>query len=73
MGWYQSTFLGAYMDIDLIQSQYAFQSETAESVVLVYDPERTAQVRSSPPLILLFLGASVSLAEFSRTILIGGA
>lgn len=31
------------MDVDLIQSQFAFQSETAESVVLVYDPERTSQ------------------------------
>ena len=43
VGWYQSTYLGAYMDTDLIQSQFAFQNETAESVVLIYDPERTAQ------------------------------
>lgn len=43
VGWYQSTFLGAHMDADLIQSQFAFQSETAESVVLIFDPERTAQ------------------------------
>ena len=32
------------MDTDLIQAQYDMQTETAESVVLVYDPERTAQV-----------------------------
>ena len=43
VGWYQTTPLGSYLTEQLIQTQYEYQKQIEESVVLIYDPVRTAQ------------------------------
>lgn len=43
VGWYTSTYLGAYMTESMIQPQFEFQSQIEESIALVYDPVKTAQ------------------------------
>ncbi|XP_046856886.1 eukaryotic translation initiation factor 3 subunit H-like [Xenia sp. Carnegie-2017] len=43
VGWYQSTYLGAFVNKNLLESQYSYQNSIAESVVLVYDPLKTSQ------------------------------
>lgn len=43
VGWYQTTVLGAHLTSDMIQRQYEYQKQIEESVVLIYDPVRTAQ------------------------------
>jgi len=39
VGWYASTYLGNYLN--LVSTQYAFQSKVPKSVLLTYDPMRT--------------------------------
>jgi translation initiation factor 3 subunit H len=43
VGWYQTTILGAHLTRELIETQYDHQKQIEESVVLIYDPVRTAQ------------------------------
>eukprot|EP01112_Ceratiomyxa_fruticulosa_P006068 TRINITY_DN16865_c0_g1_i1.p1 TRINITY_DN16865_c0_g1~~TRINITY_DN16865_c0_g1_i1.p1 ORF type:complete len:367 (+),score=113.96 TRINITY_DN16865_c0_g1_i1:165-1265(+) len=43
VGWYTSTYLGSFLDETLISTQYNYQITLPKSVVLVYDPLRTAQ------------------------------
>eukprot|EP00472_Partenskyella_glossopodia_P001949 CAMPEP_0197518974 /NCGR_PEP_ID=MMETSP1318-20131121/4234_1 /TAXON_ID=552666 /ORGANISM="Partenskyella glossopodia, Strain RCC365" /LENGTH=312 /DNA_ID=CAMNT_0043069697 /DNA_START=6 /DNA_END=944 /DNA_ORIENTATION=- len=43
VGWYQSAFIGEWIDHDVIRTQYSFQSAIPESVVLVYDPYTTTK------------------------------
>ncbi|EDO39430.1 predicted protein [Nematostella vectensis] len=43
VGWYQSTYLGSYINRTLLDSQYSYQKSIEESVVLIYDPLRTSQ------------------------------
>ncbi|KAJ3023999.1 Eukaryotic translation initiation factor 3 subunit H [Thoreauomyces humboldtii] len=43
VGWYQSTHLGSFWNQSLIETQFNYQKTFAQSVVIVYDPTRTAQ------------------------------
>ncbi|KAJ3184299.1 Eukaryotic translation initiation factor 3 subunit H [Geranomyces variabilis] len=43
VGWYQSTHLGSFWNQSLIETQYNYQKTFTQSVVIVYDPTRTAQ------------------------------
>ncbi|KAK2836532.1 hypothetical protein Q7C36_014401 [Tachysurus vachellii] len=43
VGWYQSTFFGSFMSRALLDSQFSYQHAIEESVVLIYDPIKTAQ------------------------------
>jgi len=43
VGWYQSTFLGSFLNRNFVESQYHYQRSIAESIVLVYDPLQTNQ------------------------------
>lgn len=43
VGWYQSTFLGSFMNRMLVESQFHYQDSINESVVLIYDPLLTHQ------------------------------
>jgi len=43
VGWYQSVFLGAFMNRGFVDSQFHYQDSIAESVVLVYDPLQSQQ------------------------------
>ncbi|XP_062869240.1 eukaryotic translation initiation factor 3 subunit H-B [Trichomycterus rosablanca] len=43
VGWYQSTFYGSFMSRALLDSQFSYQHAIEESVVLIYDPIKTAQ------------------------------
>eukprot|EP00019_Armaparvus_languidus_P001784 CAMPEP_0168589734 /NCGR_PEP_ID=MMETSP0420-20121227/6173_1 /TAXON_ID=498008 /ORGANISM="Pessonella sp." /LENGTH=320 /DNA_ID=CAMNT_0008625307 /DNA_START=1 /DNA_END=963 /DNA_ORIENTATION=+ len=43
VGWYQSTFLGSYLTEAMVETQYQYQSNIKESVVIVYDPLKTSQ------------------------------
>ena len=36
VGWYQSTFLGSFLNRNFVESQYHYQRSIEESVVLVY-------------------------------------
>jgi len=43
VGWYQSTYFGTYINKALLDSQFNYQHSIDESIVLVYDPLRTAR------------------------------
>ncbi|CAG0886712.1 unnamed protein product [Cyprideis torosa] len=43
VGWYQSTQMGSFLSPQLLESQYSYQTSIEESVVLIYDPEKTAR------------------------------
>lgn len=43
VGWYQSTFLGSFINRNFVESQYHYQKSIEESVVIVYDPLQTNQ------------------------------
>ncbi|XP_016365206.1 eukaryotic translation initiation factor 3 subunit H-B-like [Sinocyclocheilus rhinocerous] len=43
VGWYQSTFYGSFVTRALLDSQFSYQHAIEESVVLIYDPIKTAQ------------------------------
>ncbi|KAL9980869.1 hypothetical protein ACROYT_G009508 [Oculina patagonica] len=43
VGWYQSTYLGSFVNKTLLDSQFSYQSSIEESVVLIYDPLKTSQ------------------------------
>merc|ERR1711915_466128 len=43
VGWYQSTQLGNFITTQLLESQYSYQTSIEESVVLIYDPIKTAR------------------------------
>uniref|UniRef100_A0A671RS61 Eukaryotic translation initiation factor 3 subunit H n=1 Tax=Sinocyclocheilus anshuiensis TaxID=1608454 RepID=A0A671RS61_9TELE len=43
VGWYQSTFYGSFVTRALLDSQFSYQHAFEESVVLIYDPIKTAQ------------------------------
>ncbi|XP_056618363.1 eukaryotic translation initiation factor 3 subunit H-A isoform X1 [Triplophysa dalaica] len=43
VGWYQSTFYGSFVSRALLDSQFSYQHAIEESVVLIYDPIKTAQ------------------------------
>jgi len=47
VGWYQSAYLGDFLNQTLLESQYEYQMTYPNSVVLVYDPFRTASGRLS--------------------------
>jgi len=61
VGWYQSTYLGSFINRNFVEAQYAYQNSIEESVVLVYDPLKTMQgmlsfqaYRLTPTLMELF-------------------
>lgn len=43
VGWYQSTFLGKFLDRNFTEAQFHYQKSIEESVVIVYDPLQTNQ------------------------------
>ncbi|KAA0198942.1 hypothetical protein HAZT_HAZT005927 [Hyalella azteca] len=43
VGWYQSSQLGNFVTKHLMESQFSYQSSIEESVVIVYDPIKTAR------------------------------
>lgn len=43
VGWYQSTFLGSYLTQAMIDTQYQYQSQIKNAVVLIYDPIKSNQ------------------------------
>merc|ERR1739838_1246222 len=43
VGWYQSTQLGNFITTQLLESQFSYQTSIEESVVLIYDPVKTAR------------------------------
>jgi translation initiation factor 3 subunit H len=38
VGWYQSTYMGSFMNETLVDTQFTYQCEIPKSVVLIYDP-----------------------------------
>lgn len=43
VGWYKSAVFGSFLNREVFEAQYAYQSAVEESVVLIYDPVRTSQ------------------------------
>lgn len=43
VGWYQSTVYGSFLNKALLDSQFTYQSQIDESVVLIYDPTKTVK------------------------------
>lgn len=63
VGWYQSTFLGSFLNRNFVESQFYHQKSIEESVVIVYDPLQTNQgnlsikaYRLTPKLMELYQG-----------------
>lgn len=47
VGWYQSAYLGSFLNDTFVETQYLYQEQIAKSVVLVFDPLQCAAGR--PP------------------------
>jgi translation initiation factor 3 subunit H len=45
VGWYQSAYLGSFINSSIVEAQYTYQKEIPSSVVVVYDPFRTTAGR----------------------------
>lgn len=43
VGWYQSTYLGSFMNLSMLESQFAYQESIRKCVVIVYDPVKSIQ------------------------------
>ncbi|XP_064484357.1 eukaryotic translation initiation factor 3 subunit H-like [Ornithodoros turicata] len=43
VGWYQSSHFGSFYNRPLLESQFGYQTNITESVVLIYDPVRTTR------------------------------
>ncbi|CAG0891218.1 unnamed protein product [Darwinula stevensoni] len=43
VGWYQSTQMANFLSPQLLESQFSYQTSIEESVVLIYDPVKTAR------------------------------
>eukprot|EP00698_Gefionella_okellyi_P021510 TRINITY_DN6996_c0_g1_i1.p1 TRINITY_DN6996_c0_g1~~TRINITY_DN6996_c0_g1_i1.p1 ORF type:complete len:349 (+),score=79.58 TRINITY_DN6996_c0_g1_i1:46-1047(+) len=43
VGWYQSTYLGSFINDALIETQFNYQANISACVCIIYDPLRTAQ------------------------------
>jgi translation initiation factor 3 subunit H len=43
VGWYQSTYLGSFMNLSMLESQFHHQAQIGKCVVVVYDPAKTIQ------------------------------
>jgi translation initiation factor 3 subunit H len=43
VGWYQSTYLGSFMNLSMLESQFTYQDNIRKCVVIVYDPVKTIQ------------------------------
>jgi len=43
VGWYSSTYMGTFLNESAIETQYNYQERIKKSVVLIYDPVKTAQ------------------------------
>lgn len=43
VGWYQSSDVGNFLSLPLLESQYHYQTSIEESVVLIYDTNRTSR------------------------------
>ncbi|CAB3371580.1 eukaryotic translation initiation factor 3 subunit H [Cloeon dipterum] len=43
VGWYQSADVGNFISLPLLESQYHYQNSIEESVVLIYDTQKTAR------------------------------
>jgi translation initiation factor 3 subunit H len=43
VGWYQTTYMGSFVNDQLIETQYNYQSTLPKSVVVVYDPLKSTQ------------------------------
>lgn len=43
VGWYQTTYMGSFINDQLIETQFSYQSALPKSVVVVYDPLKSTQ------------------------------
>lgn len=43
VGWYQSTYMGSYQTVDLIETFLNYQENIKRCVCIIYDPQRSAQ------------------------------
>lgn len=43
VGWYQSSDVGSFLSLPLLESQYHYQTSIEESVVLIYDTQKTGR------------------------------
>jgi len=43
VGWYQSTYLGSFINLSTIESQFNYQTNIRKCVVVIYDPAKTVQ------------------------------
>lgn len=41
VGWYQSTYMGSFVNMAMIDTQFDYQQNIKQSVVIVYDPLRS--------------------------------
>ena len=60
VGWYQSTYLGSFINRALLDSQFNYQHSIEESVVLIYGEMASARCGSSERRFLIVLDRLVS-------------
>mmetsp|Transcript_21826 Transcript_21826/g.32511 ORF Transcript_21826/g.32511 Transcript_21826/m.32511 type:complete len:316 (+) Transcript_21826:41-988(+) len=73
VGWYQSAYIGEWIDSDIIRMHYNFQSAIPESVVLIYDPYTTSKgnlavktYRLNPAFMNFYKGKNFSHVNFAK-------
>lgn len=73
VGWYQSALLGSWHNASVIETQYGYQKEIPNSVVVVYDPFRTSQgrlalkaYRLTKNFMEMYLGGDLSSQGFAK-------
>uniref|UniRef100_A0A224ZAH7 Eukaryotic translation initiation factor 3 subunit H n=1 Tax=Rhipicephalus zambeziensis TaxID=60191 RepID=A0A224ZAH7_9ACAR len=73
VGWYQSSNFGSYSNRTLLESQFGYQTNITESVVLIYDPIRTTKgflslraFRLSQPAMKLLASNDFSAEQFKN-------
>jgi translation initiation factor 3 subunit H len=47
VGWYQSTYMGSFLNETVVEAQFVYQSEIPKSVVIVYDPVQASVGKSA--------------------------
>eukprot|EP01134_Creolimax_fragrantissima_P005160 CFRG5160T1 len=73
VGWYQSTFMGSFINQEMIETQFTYQENIHKSIMIVYDPHRSGQgvlslkaFRMSPSFFKLFKAQDFTPASIKK-------
>merc|ERR1712216_757838 len=73
VGWYQSTYLGSYLNETMIETQFNYQDHIKNGVCIVYDPLKTQQgslslraIRLTPSFMDMYRAGSFSADQLAK-------